>query len=749
MLEDISPDRAARPSVRDLEPLFSPRSIAVIGASRSAGSVGHAVIRNLIHGEYQGTVYPVNPKAKSILGIRCLPRVADVDEMIDLAIVIRPAEAVQDAVTACADHGTRHFVVISAGFKEVGGDGAVRERRLGAIARQRGLSILGPNCLGVINTDPTVRMNATFARDMPRSGCFGLISQSGALCTALLDYAKGRGFGFSRFTSFGNKVDVSEIDLLWALAADTRTRGILMYVEEISGGQAFVEAAYQVTRGPDPKPVLVIKTGRTPQGAAAAASHTGSMAGSDEVYDAIMHQAGIERVESVEELFDLAEGFADSRLPRGSRTAIVTNAGGPGIMATDACVRYGLQLAHFQDYTMKSLRFQLPPTSAINNPVDVIGDARHDRYRAALDAVTADEGVDQIMVILTPQNMTDVAEIARVIGETKEFCDKPMAACFMGLVDVSPGVELLQHKYGVPTFGFPENAMRALAAKTRFAEWVRKAARDYRRLDVDRRAVEEDIASEIKAGRNLLVEIRALDLLRHYGFPIVPHVLARTADEAIAAANQIGYPVAMKISGPLILHKTDVGGVRLEVPDGESVRATFAEMVRTVRERAGDAVEIWGVLVQKMLPPGKETIIGLSRDERFGPLLMFGLGGIYTEALRDVSFRLAPIRENVASEMIKDIRAYRLLEGVRGETPSDVAAIADCLLRLSQLATDHPGIQELDINPLVVYPRGKGAVVADARIILSAEASSEAALAGTGARKGDAGRSGAPAHPAG
>lgn len=705
-------------TTRDLGPLFAPRSVALIGASRTEGTVGNAILRNLIYGEYNGVVYPVNPKAKSILGIRCWPNVSAIDETVDLAVIVVPSQAVQQAVLDCSDRGTRHFIVISAGFKEVGGDGVAREERLRALARERGLCIMGPNCLGAINTDPQVRMNASFGRDMPRTGSLGLISQSGALCTAILDYAKGRGIGFSKVISFGNKTDLNEVDFLQALAGDPQSRVILMYIEDLTDGQAFLETAYSITHGDRPIPIVAIKTGRTAQGAAAAASHTGSLAGSDEVYDAVMAQAGVIRVESVEDLFDFAEIFTDPSLPRGTRTAIVTNAGGPGIMATDACIRHGMQLAKFQEYTTKSLKFQMPAAGNIKNPVDVIGDAKHDRYRAALDAVAADEGVDQVLVIVTPQTMTDVTEIAEVIAELREFSPKPIVGCMMGLVDVSPGVELLQKK-GVPTYTFPEDAMRALAAKARFAEWTRAPRQGYKRFEVNRQVVDDMFDQELAAGRTQLVEARALGVFKEYGFPIVPFTLADSADAAAAAAEKIGFPVALKISGPKILHKTDVGGVKLRLSDAASVRSAYEAMITSVRQKMGADVEIWGVLVQKMLQPGKELILGMTRDERFGPLMMFGLGGIYTEALKDVAFRMAPIRENVAGEMVRSIRSYRLLEAFRGEPASDLAAIADCLLRLSQLVSDHPRITELDINPLIAYPRGQGAMVADARIILS------------------------------
>ncbi len=709
------------PPPRDLTPLFFPSSIAVVGASRKVGSVGHAVIRNLIYGHYTGVIYPINPKAKGILGVPCFKDLESLGETPDLVVIVVPAPHVERVVIQAAELGTRHMVVISAGFKEVGEEGAAREARLRDIARERGLSLLGPNCLGVINTDPSVQMNASFGRDIPPHGSLGLISQSGALCAALLDYAKGRGIGFSQFVSFGNKCDIDEVDLLRSLAADDKTKAIMMYVEEISDGHRFLAAAHDIIHGANPKPILVIKSGRTAEGAAAAASHTGSLAGSDELYNAMMIQAGVFRVETVAQLFDLAEVFTDPLLPAGRRTAIVTNAGGPGIMATDSAIRYGLELAKFRDYTRKSLQFQMPTVGSIKNPVDVIGDARSDRYRAALDAVTADETVDQVLVIVTPQTMTDVNEIAVVIGETKDFCHKPVTACLMGLEDVSTGVEILQKQYGVPTYAFPENAMRSMAAKSRFAERVRTKVRGYREFAVDKEAVDKLFQSELDAGRPQLIEVRALEALKAYGFSTVPFQLARSADEAVAVADGMGYPVVMKIVGPKILHKTDVGGVQLDLRDAAAVRASHDTMLQNVRGRLGNEVEIWGVLIQKMLDRGKEVILGVTRDKRFGAVLMFGLGGIYTEILKDVVFRLAPIRENEADEMIRQIRAIKLLQGARGEPPSDLAAVAECLLRLSQFVTAHPEIHELDINPLLVYPRGNGAIVADARIILSKE----------------------------
>ncbi len=705
---------------------MSPRSIAVIGASRTEGSVGHAVLRNLVFGGFTGVLYPVNPRAHSILGIRSHAHIRDVGEQVDLAVIVVPAAGVTAAVRECADAGVRHFVIISAGFREIGGEGVQREDELRALAEARGLHVVGPNCVGHVNTDPAVRMNSTFVRGMPQRGALGLISQSGAVCAALLDYAAGSGVGFSRFVSYGNRVAVREADLLRNFAADPLTRVILMYIEDLSDGPSFVQAAFEITRGLartagdepiPPKPILVVKTGRTPQGAAAAASHTGALAGSDRIYEAVLAQAGVIRVESAEDLFDCAQVLIDPQRSTGRRTAIVTNAGGPGIMATDACIRSGLELTTFADETLRALRQRLPATASVRNPVDLVGDADSTRYRAALEAVMVDPGVDQICVVYAPTALAPVESVAQVVLDARSSCTKPMVAVLMGSQDVRAGVKLLRGRE-VPTYAFPEDAMRALAAKVRYNEWVGRPLGRARRFDVDREGVARLLDEALRAGRPQLVELHALEVLRRYGLPIAPFRLVRTADEAAAAARELGMPVALKIAGPTILHKTDVGGVRLNLADEAAVRRAFDAVLDSARRHVGARVELWGALVQRMLPKGREVILGCSRDARFGHVLMFGLGGVLAEALGDVTFRLAPLRDDVALEMIRDVRAYRLLQPFRGEPAADVDKIAECLLRLSQLVGDHPCIRELDVNPLIAFAEGDGAMVADARIIL-------------------------------
>ena len=709
---------------RNLEPLFAPRGIAVVGASRREGSVGFAIMENLIDGNYQGVIYPVNPKARSLFGHRCVTQLSEInDDQLDLIVVVIPAPYVLPTIKQGVAMGVKNFVVISAGFKEVGGEGVERENALKAYADEQGLNILGPNCLGIINTHPNVCMNASFGPLTPNRGNIGLISQSGALCSALLDYAGTRGIGFSRFVSFGNKADITEVDLMRSLAQDDQTDAILMYVEAISDGRKFVEAAQQITRGANAKPILMIKTGRTSQGAAAAASHTGSMAGSDEVYDALLEQAGVIRVNSVEELFDVASCFSDKVLPAGRRTAIVTNAGGPGIMATDACISSGLELCKFEDYTIKSLQFQLPAAGSFKNPVDVIGDARHDRYRAALDAVAADDNVDQVMVIVTPQTMTNTTQIAQEIGETRKFCNKPVVACLMGAGEVQAGATELRTKFNVPTYTFPESAANAMMAKCRFAEWTKTKAIKRDDIKTDKAAAAKIIDDLTSKGITSLVEAHAMQVLDAYGFPTVPFKLAAAADEAVAAAEKMDGPVVLKIAGPKILHKSDVGGVALNLATADEVRDAYNTMIKTVKERMGDDVEIWGVLVQKMLGKGREIILGLSRDPSLGPLVMYGMGGIYTEVFKDVAFNVAPLDEADAKRMIAKTRSAKLLDPVRGQKAADKAALLESLLKLSQFVVDFPQVAELDINPLVVFEKGQGCMAADARIILSGGAS--------------------------
>lgn len=702
----------------DIKTLFSPSSVAVIGASRRPASVGQAVFSNILLNDYKGIVYPVNPKAKSVLGVKSYPCIIDIPDEVDLAIIIVPNQAVPGVIRECGRKGVKSAIVISAGFKETGEEGRKLEEEVKTKAQRGGISLLGPNCLGLINTDPSVSLNASFATSMPREGNVAFISQSGALCTAVLDYAKGESIGFSKFVSMGNKADVTENELLRFLSEDPQTDVILMYLEDLHDEREFIGIAREITGEIQKmKPIIAVKSGRTVSGARAASSHTGSLAGSDEVYDAIFAQCGVLRVNSVKQLFDYALAFASQPLPKGNRIAVVTNAGGPGIMATDACTspRYGLEMASFQNKTRIKLKKGLPPTANIDNPVDVIGDARHDRYELALSSVLSDRKVDGVVVILTPQTMTDIEEIASSIGRLSRKSSKPVLACFMGIVDVSKGERILDD-FKVPHYRFPEAACRALAGMYRYVEWVKRPRTEERAFQVDRVKVRRIMNKAREKKRRLLTEIEASQVLEAYGFPVLKSMLARNEKECLKTAGEVGYPVVMKIVSPDIIHKVDVKGVILGIENDKDLIKAFGKMLSDVKKLKPKA-KILGVNIQRMASPGREVIIGMQRDPHFGPLLMFGLGGIYVEALKDVTFRLAPIRQLGAFRMIKAIRAYRILEGMRGDKPADISALEECLERLSQLAIDFEEIQELDMNPIIVYNRGKGCQVAHARIV--------------------------------
>lgn len=704
--------------LHDLKPILEPQSVAVIGASRQPGSVGYAVLSNLLMGQFTGVIYPVNPKARSICGVRTYQSVSEIPDSVDLAIIIVRANIVPLVLEECGQKGVKGAIVISAGFKETGPEGAKLEAQVKEIAHQYSIALVGPNCLGVINTDSNYRLNASFAKEMPLTGNIAFVSQSGALCTAVLDYAKGQGIGFSKVISLGNKADVNENDFLAYLWQDPQTQVILLYIEELSDGRKFLELAREITgEGDNRKPILALKAGRTPAGARAVASHTGSLAGSDEVYEALFAQAGVLRADTVEDLFEYAVAFANQPLPNGKRTVIITNAGGPGIMATDACVRYGLELAQLSQQTLEQLRENLPPHASLQNPIDLIGDAQSDRYEVALEKVLDDLNVDAIVVLLTPQAMTDVENIANAIVKVSKRKVKPILACFMGLVDISAGVNILKEN-GVPNYSFPEDAVRALAAMVRYVDWVKRPRTGVKVFEVDSERARRLLYDSPISGHGFVPEDVALQVLEAYGFPLLPWGVARDVDEAVEVAQKIGYPVALKVLSPEVIHKFDIGGVQLNLNSESDVRQAFEKILKSVKQHIPKA-RIEGVLVQAMAKKGREVILGMKRDPQFGPILMFGLGGIYVEVLRDVTFRLAPVRKLGAYRMVKEIRTYKLLEGVRGEPPADIDKIVECIERLSQLAVEQDIVEELDINPLIVYPQGEGAAVADVRIMVS------------------------------
>ncbi len=704
-------------SFPDLDAVFRPRTVAVIGASQRPGSVGRAVFKNILDGDFAGTVFPVNPRSRSICGVRAYPTITDIpEENVDLAVVIVPAAVTPEVARQAAAKGVKALVVISAGFRETGPAGRALEEKLLAVCREHAIRLIGPNCLGLINTDPKVRLNASFARRSAPPGAIAFLSQSGALCTAVLDFAARRNMGFSKFISVGNKADVGELDLIRYLHQDPQTRVIMLYVEELRHGFEFIETVREVTGGETPTPILALKSGRTAEGAQAARSHTGSLAGSEEVYNALFAQSGVFRVQTIEEMFDYATAFANQPLPRGNRIAIITNAGGPGIMATDVTVSAGLALARFSPATTQALKEHLPAAANIHNPVDVIGDARMDRYRTALEAVLADENVDGVIFILTPQSMTEIEPTAAIIPPLAKASSKPVVASFMGLMDVSKGAEILERN-GIPHYFFPEAAARALGALYRHSRWIGREHLGEIAIPTDRQAVRMIIDEALTdADERYLGEVEGNRILAAYDFPILPARLVTSAEEAAQAVAELG-PCAFKVVSPDIVHKSDCGGVRIGLATPDAARAAYEQMMATVAAKLPKA-RLRGIYAQKMAVPGVEVILGIKRYPAFGPLLMFGLGGIFVEIFKDVSFRLAPIRHNGARHMIEEITAYPMLAGARGQAPADLTALEHALLALSALAVDHPEIAELDINPLIAHAEGQGCSVADCRILL-------------------------------
>ncbi len=712
--------------MQGLDALFNPSSVAVVGASSTPGKVGHDIFVNILKGGFTGTLYPVNPRAKSIACVRTYPDISDIPDPVDLAIIILPPTQVETAIANAIGHGVKAIVIVSAGFREVGPTGLAIEQRIAAMCRAAGVRVVGPNCLGVINPKPEVRLNASFSTRMPAAGNISFISQSGALCTAVLDFAADKDFGFSKFVSIGNKADVDELDLLRYFHADPETEVIMLYIEELQRGPEFIQEVKEITGGDRPTPVLAIKSGRTGAGAKAAASHTGSLAGSEAVYDAIFAQSGIIRVDSINELFDFGIAFAYKnesatgkirrKVPHGNRVAIVTNAGGPGIVATDMTVSSGLELATFSADTIEVLRSHLPTTANVNNPVDIIGDAAQDRYENALSAVIKDEGVDGALVILTPQSMTNAIGTAEAIVRIARHSYKPILCCFMGIIDVSAGVKHLQSS-GIPVYRFPESAAKSFGALYRYSRWLNRQRLAPFQMTHDKQRAAEIIAQALAVGKTYIGELGGTELLKCYGFNILPTVLATSAAEAGDAADQMGYPVVLKIVSPQIIHKTDAGGVVVGPDCRAAVESSFTTIIDNATKFNPQAM-IEGVLIQRLAPKGLEVILGMSRYPIFGPLIMFGIGGVFVEVFQDVAFRLAPLTRNGAQNMVRSIKGHKLLLGYRGAPKTDIGTIERMLVGLSEMVLDHPEIKELDINPLLVHAEGDGVTVADCRFIL-------------------------------
>ncbi|MBN1972184.1 MAG: acetate--CoA ligase family protein [Sedimentisphaerales bacterium] len=694
------------------ESFFNPKSVAIVGASRQKGKVGYEILSNMISAGYKGKIYPVNSQTNEIEGLKCYPNLESIGSAPDLVILVIPAKVVPEIMHQCAKIGTKSVVIITAGFKEVGKEGKALEEKVVQIAREAGIRIIGPNCLGLIV--PSNKVNASFGGDLPAAGGVAYLSQSGALLAAILDIANANFIGFSKLISIGNKADVDELDLIKALSKDKETKVIAGYLENITDGDAFVRQAEQIS---NIKPILLIKSGGTSAGAKAASSHTGSLAGSETAYESAFERSGIIRCESIKQQFDYAQAFANQPLPAGTRVAVITNAGGPGIMAADAVERTGLTFAKLDEGTVKKLGAVLPPAANLYNPIDVLGDALAERYSFALTTVLDDPNVDAVLILLTPQAMTEAKATAEAIVKiSHEKPQKPIFTCFLGASKVAEGVRILREGK-IPQYDSTGGAVTTIMVMTEYKRWKSKPKRIVKLFPVNRRRVENIVERHIRHGIREVGETEAKEILEAYGFVTPKGSIATTADQASNIAEQLGFPVVLKIWSPDILHKSDVGGVKVGLKSEQEVKDAFDLMMYRIPKKKPDA-DILGVLVQEMCSRGKEVILGMNRDPHFGPLMMFGMGGIMVEVLKDVSFHLAPLTANEARQMLLDTKTYKILKGVRGQEGVDIDKIAEGLQRLSQLVTEFPQILEMDINPYVVGPVGSTPIAVDARMSL-------------------------------
>jgi len=700
-----------------LDVFFTPKTVAVIGATETTNSVGRTVLWNLVTSPFGGTVYPVNPKRPSVLGVKAYKSISEIPEQVDLAVIVTPPPSIPGIIRECGENGVRGAVVISAGFKEIGPEGAELERQLLKEAQDADIRVIGPNCLGVMS--PLSGMNATFATTIARPGSVGFISQSGALCTAVLDWSLKEMVGFSAFVSVGSMVDVGWGDLIYHLGNDPRTKSIVIYMESIGNARSFISAAREVALN---KPIIVIKPGRSAAAAKAAASHTGSLTGSDEVLEAAFRRSGVLRVNNIADLFYMAEVLSKQPSPKGPRLTIVTNAGGPGVLATDALIMGGGELAELTDATMAEYNAVLPATWSHNNPVDIIGDASPERYAKALEIAAKDPNSDGMLVILTPQAMTDPTRIAEQLKPLAKQEGKPLLASWMGGVDVAAGEEIL-NRANIPTFPYPDTAARAFNYMWRYSYNLRGL---YETPDMpeesagwapDRKLVAEIIGRARGESRSILTEFESKQLLAAYGIPTAQTIIATDAAAAVKAANQIGYPIVLKLYSETITHKTDVGGVQLNLGTAEAVERAFNAIQASVAEKVG-AQHFQGVTVQPMikLKDAYELIIGSSLDPQFGPVLLFGTGGQLVEVFKDRSLGLPPLNTTLARRMMEQTKIYKALKGVRGRKPVDLQALEVLMVRFSALVAEQRWIKEIDINPLLASP--DGLIALDARVVV-------------------------------
>ena len=710
---------------RSLQPIFSPKSVAVIGATEKQGSVGRTVIWNLISSPFGGTVYPINPKRENILGIKAYPSIKDLPDQIDLAVIVTPAPTVPGIIKECVEAGAKGAIVISAGFKEVGPEGLKLEEEILEQARAGKMRVIGPNCLGVMN--PLTGLNATFATATAQPGNVAFISQSGALCTSVLDWSFKEHVGFSAFVSIGSMLDVGWGDLIYHLGDDPHTQSIVIYMETIGDARSFMSAAREVALT---KPIIVIKPGRTEGAARAAASHTGSLTGSDEVLEAAFRRCGVLRVNTIGEIFSMAEVLAKQPRPKGPNLTILTNAGGPGVLAVDALLTSGGKLAEVSPDAMKKFNKILPPQWSHNNPVDILGDASPDRYAQSLEVAAQDENSDGLLVVLTPQAMTDPTATAEALKRYAQSYDKPILASWSGGQDISAGESIL-NKAGIPTFMYPDTAAEAFAYMWKYTDNLQAlyetvSLRHDSTSTLDREAASAIIDKARNTGRFLLTEAESKELLVSYGIPTVPTHIAVSADEAVAKAEELGYPVVLKLHSETVTHKTDVGGVQLNLNGEQAVRSAFEAIKSGVSEKHS-VDDFLGVTVQPMikLSDAYEIIIGSSIDPQFGPVVLFGMGGTLVEVFKDRALGLPPLNATLARRMMERTTIFEALKGIRGRPPVDLAALESLLVNFSQLVAEQKWIRELDINPLLVSHEGLLAL--DARVVIH-DAKDESAL---------------------
>lgn len=692
-----------------LTPFFDAAGVAVIGASGNPRKLSHGILRNLVNSTYKGGIYPVNPGSPEILGKTCYADISSVPDPVELAVIVLPAAATPETLEACGKRGIKAAVIISGGFKEVGAGGLDLEKKCLDIASHYHMRLIGPNCVGTMSLHSG--LNTTFIHGVPDAGGIGFLSQSGAVCGGVVDHLHGKKVGFSHFISLGNEADVTETDIIEYLGDDPGTRVIAAYVEQIRDGRRFLEVARQVSQK---KPIVLIKAGRTSAGARAVSSHTGSLAGSHSAYQAAFKQSGVIEVNTVAELFDVAMAFDFQPIPAGKRTVIITNSGGPAALASDSLSVNGLTLEDLEEETKATLRQYLNPSAQVGNPVDMLGGAEPKEYALTISALLKDKNVDIVLPILVPQALINPAEVAQAIVDASRGSTKPVLTCIMGDMSVGEARLVLQGNR-VPMYTFPESMGSVLSAMLRYDAWRKKPAfKPVALAAVDKSGAEKMLrgARQIK----VLGEAETRPLLEAYGIPVIKGGMARNPVAAASLAEQIGFPVAMKIVSAQILHKSDVGGIRLNLANENEVMEAYERLFIDIQKKMPEA-KLEGVLIEQMAPRGQEVIVGLRRDPGFGPLIMFGLGGIYVELFKDVSFRIAPVSAEEALEMIHETQAGRLLTGFRGQPKADLNAVVECIQRLGQMALDFPEIEEAEVNPLLVFPEGQGALALDGRVI--------------------------------